>query len=172
MAAYTEDAREQALVRLMEQYGDGIKRICCVYLRDLSAAEDAAQETFIKAYDHIEPLLGDEIMNERAWLSRIAINTCKDMLRSSWMRHIDRRKAIEELPLCVYPGHEDSLAITQAIAALPVKLKEIVLLHYYQGLGIAEIAQLLGLPEGTISSRLSRARKKLEILLKEEATGE
>jgi len=46
-----------------------------------------------------------------------------------------------------------------------------VLLHYYQGLGISEIAQMLDLPEGTISSRLSRARKKLEVLLKEEATG-
>ena len=115
MAAYTEDVREQALVRLMEQYGDGIKRICCVYLRDLSAAEDAAQETFIKAYDHIEPLLGGEIMNERAWLSRIAINTCKDMLRSSWMRHIDRQRAIEELPLAAPPQHQENLELTEAI---------------------------------------------------------
>ena len=76
MAAYTEEVREQALVRLMEQYGDGIKRMCCVYLRDLGAAEDASQETFIKAYSHIDQLLGGEIENERAWLSRIAINTC------------------------------------------------------------------------------------------------
>ena len=50
--------------------------------------------------------------------------------------------------------------------------RETILLHYYQGLGIAEIAQMLGLPEGTISSRISRARKKLESLLKEEATGD
>ena len=172
MAAYTEDVREQALVRLMEQYGDGIKRICCVYLRDLSAAEDAAQETFIKAYDHIEPLLGGEIMNERAWLSRIAINTCKDMLRSSWMRHIDRQRAIEELPLAAPPQHQENLELTEAILKLPPKLKDIVLLHYYQGLGISEIAQMLHLPEGTISSRLSRGRKKLEAILKEEASGE
>lgn len=168
MPAYTEEAREAELVRLMEQYGDSVKRMCCVYLRDLSAAEDAAQETFIKAYGHIDQLLGGEIRSERPWLMRIAINTCKDTLRSSWMRHIDRRKAIEELPLCVYPGHEDSLAITQAIAALPVKLKEIVLLHYYQGLSLKACAQALHISAATATRRLQQAQAKLRRLLSDE----
>ena len=163
MAAYTEDVREQALVRLMEQYGDGIKRICCIYLRDLSAAEDAAQETFIKAYDHIEPLLGGEIMNERAWLSRIAINTCKDMLRSSWMRHIDRRRAIEELPLAAPPQHQENLELTEAILSLPPKLKDIVLLHYYQGLTLRTCAQILGISAPTASRYLAQAMKRLRL---------
>lgn len=162
MAAYTEDAREQALVRLMEQYGDGIKRMCCVYLRDLGAAEDAAQETFIKAYDHIEALLRGEIMNERAWLSRIAINTCKDMLRSSWMRHIDRRRAIEELPLSVAPTHEDSLFLTQSVMALPPKLKEIVLLYYYQDMNLRTCAQVLGISAATATRRLQQAHARLQ----------
>ena len=163
MAAYTEDAREQALVRLMEQYGDGIKRMCCVYLRDPGAAEDAAQETFIKAYDHIEPLLGGEIVNERAWLSRIAINTCKDMLRSSWMRHIDRRRAIEELPLATPPQHQENLELTEAILSLPPKLKDIVLLHYYQGLTLRTCAQILGISAPTASRYLAQAMKRLRL---------
>ena len=163
MAAYTEDVREQALVRLMEQYGDGIKRICCVYLRDLSAAEDAAQETFIKAYDHIEPLLGGEIMNERAWLSRIAINTCKDMLRSSWMRHIDRQRAIEELPLAAPPQHQENLELTEAILKLPPKLKDIVLLHFYQGLSLRTCAQILGISAPTASRYLAQATRRLKM---------
>ena len=163
MAAYTEDAREQALVRLMEQYGDGIKRMCCVYLRDPGAAEDAAQETFIKAYDHIEPLLGGEIVNERAWLSRIAINTCKDMLRSSWMRHIDRQRAIEELPLAAPPQHQENLELTEAILKLPPKLKDIVLLHYYQGLTLRICAQILGISAPTASRYLAQAMKRLRL---------
>ena len=163
MAAYTEDAREQALVRLMEQYGDSIKRMCCVYLRDLGAAEDAAQETFIKAYDHIEALLRGEIMNERAWLSRIAINTCKDMLRSSWMRHIDRRRAIEELPLAAPPQHQESLELTEAILALPPKLKDIVLLHFYQGLSLRTCAQILDISAPTASRYLAKAMKRLRL---------
>ena len=163
MAAYTEEVREQALVRLMEQYGDSIKRMCCVYLRDLGAAEDASQETFIKAYSHIDGLLCGEIENERAWLSRIAINTCKDVLRSSWMRHIDRRRAIEELPLAVPPQHPESLDLTEAILRLPPKLKDIVLLHYYQGLHLRTCAQILGISAPTASRYLAQAMKRLRI---------
>ena len=163
MAAYTEEVREQALVRLMEQYGDGIKRMCCVYLRDLGAAEDASQETFIKAYSHIDGLLCGEIENERAWLSRIAINTCKDVLRSSWMRHIDRQRAIEELPLAAPPQHQENLELTEAILKLPPKLKDIVLLHFYQGLSLRTCAHILGISAPTASRYLAQAMKRLRI---------
>ena len=163
MAAYTEDACEQTLVRLMQQYGDGIKRMCCVYLRDLGAAEDAAQETFIKAYAHIGQVMSGEIENERAWLSRIAVNTCKDALRSSWMRHIDRRRAIEELPLAAPPQHEESLELTEAILKLPPKLKDIVLLHFYQGLSLRTCAQILGISAPTASRYLAQATRRLKM---------
>ena len=86
MSSFTEDEREEKLRHLMDVYGDGLKRLCCVYLRDLGLAEDAVQETFIKAYDHIDELLAGEIESAKAWLMRIAVNTCKDTLRSSWMR--------------------------------------------------------------------------------------
>ena len=61
MSPFTEDEREQRLRHLMEVYGDGLKRLCCVYLRDMGLAEDAVQETFIKAYDHIDELLSGKI---------------------------------------------------------------------------------------------------------------
>lgn len=158
----TQESREQALVRLMQDYGDSVKRMCCMYLHDLPSAEDAAQETFIKAFEHIDPLLGGEIRSEKAWLMRIAINTCKDMLRSSWLRHIDRRRAIEELPLSVTPAHEEHLALTQAVTALPPKLKDIVLLHYYQDLNLRTCAQILGISAPTATRRLAQAQKRLQ----------
>ncbi|MDO5377764.1 MAG: sigma-70 family RNA polymerase sigma factor [Clostridia bacterium] len=166
MMSYTEDARESELVRLMEQYGDSIKRMCCVYLRDLGAAEDAAQETFIKAFEHIDQLLGGGVRSEKAWLTRIAINTCKDMLRSSWMRHIDRRQAIEELPLSVMPRHEDSIALTQAVMALPPKLREIVLLYYYQDMNLRACAEALDISAPTATRRLQQAQARLKAELK------
>lgn len=158
----TTESREQALVRLMQIYGDSVKRMCCVYLHDLPSAEDAAQETFIKAFEHMEPLLAGEIRSEKAWLMRIAVNTCKDMLRSSWLRHIDRRKTIEELPLSVTPANEERIALTQAVMALPPKLKDIVLLHYYQGLNLRTCAQILGISAPTATRRLAQAQKKLQ----------
>ncbi len=162
MALYTEEMCEQALVRLMQTYADSVKRMCCVYLHDLGAAEDAAQDTFIKAYEHIGQILSGEIANEKAWLMRIAINTCKDMLRSSWMRHIDKRRAIEELPLSVSPNHEDNLALTQAVMALPPKLREIVLLYYYQDINLRTCAQILDISAPTATRRLQQAQKKLK----------
>ena len=118
MSPFTEDEREQRLRHLMEVYGDGLKRLCCVYLRDMGLAEDAVQETFIKAYDHIDELLSGKIESTKAWLMRIAVNTCKDTLRSSWMRHIDNRQEIEALPLSIASCAEERLALTQAIMAL------------------------------------------------------
>lgn len=163
MAAYTEDIREQALIRLMETYGDSVKRMCCMYLRELGASEDAAQDTFIKAYEHIDQLLGGEVRNEKAWLMRIAVNTCKDALRSSWLKRFDRRKPIEELPLVASGGSEDSLALAQAIAALPAKLKEVVLLYYYQDMNLRACAHALGISAATATRRLQQAQKKLRL---------
>ena len=57
--------------------------------------------------------------------------------------------------------------LLSAIRKLPADFRDVILLHYYQGYGIAEMSQMLGVPEGTISSRLSRGRKKLEDILKE-----
>ena len=161
MAGTTKEAREDALVRLMETYGDRVKRLCCVYLRELGAAEDAAQDTFIKAYEHIDELMDGSVRAEKAWLMRIAVNTCKDVLRSSWLRRIDRRRPIEELPLCASSGHEESLAIMQAISSLPPKLREIVLLHYYEDMSLKLCAQALGISAATATRRLQQAQERL-----------
>lgn len=158
---FAEDAREQELTRLMRTYGDSVKRLCCVYLRDLGVAEDAAQETFIRAYEHADRLLSGEINNEKAWLMTIAVNACRSMLRSSWMRHVDRRQSIETLPLASPSGEDMSLALTQAIATLPVKLRELVLLHYYQDLNLRICAKILGISPATATRRLQQAQKKL-----------
>ena len=61
----------------------------------------------------------------------------------------------------------DQQELMSAIHQLPTTFREVILLHYYQGYGITEIAEMMNLPEGTISSRLSRGRKKLESILKE-----
>ena len=132
MSSFTEDEREEKLRHLMDVYGDGLKRLCCVYLRDLGLAEDAVQETFIKAYDHIDELLAGEIESAKAWLMRIAVNTCKDTLRSSWMRHIDRRQEIEALPLSIASCPEEKLALTEheAESALQTIIEEKTGLSY------------------------------------------
>ena len=69
MPPFTEDERARELTRLMRAYGDSVKRLCRAYLGQRDAAEDAAQETFIRAYEHIDKLLSGEIVSEKAWLA-------------------------------------------------------------------------------------------------------
>ena len=152
---------EEKLESLMETYGTQVKRLCCLYLRDASLAEDAAQETFIKAWRSLASFRSES--SERTWLMRIAVNTCRDALRTSWFRRLDRRVTPEELPL-VSPGPQEP-ALAQAITRLPARDREVILLRYYEQLSPDEIAHMLRQPLNTVKSRLARAKKKLKQLL-------
>ena len=152
---------EKKLEALMDAYGTQVKRLCCLYLRDASLAEDAAQETFIKAWRSLASFRGES--SERTWLMRIAVNTCRDALRTSWFRHLDRRVTLEELPLAS-PGPQEP-ALAQAITRLPARDREVILLRYYEQLSPDEIAHMLRQPLNTVKSRLARAKKKLKQLL-------
>ena len=107
---------------------------------------------------------------EKAWLLKVALNRCKDLWRSGWARRVMLGHPAFEL----IPGpdelkeREQKQAIMGAVNQLPGDFKDVILLHYYQGYGITEIATILGLPEGTISSRLSRARTKLQRIMEGE----
>ena len=75
---------EQILERLMREYGDSVFRMCYLYLKDYYLAEDATQETFIKAMKSYDSFLHNS--NEKTWLIRIAINSCKNIMRTKWFR--------------------------------------------------------------------------------------
>ena len=152
---------------LFERYKEAIHRLFIQRTNNPLDADDLLQETFIKAYDHIDELLSGKIESTKAWLMRIAVNTCKDTLRSSWMRHIDNRQEIEALPLSIASCAEERLALTQAIMALAPKHREIVLLYYYQDMSLRACAQVLGISAPTATRRLQQAQKKLRIQLEE-----
>ena len=92
------------------------------------SAGDAVQETFLKAYQAMDSLRVDG--GEKAWLMRIAVNTCRDMRRSAWFRRIDRRVTPEDLPLASDAPGEENAELALAILRLPQKLREAVLLYY------------------------------------------
>ena len=126
---------------------------------DIGLARDAAQESFLKAYRALDSLRNGE--TERAWLMRIAINTCKDMRRSRWWRMIDRNVTPEDLP---ETGRSDELPDSTPLIAvmnLPEKYRQVVVLHYYQGRTLEEIARALDVPASTVRARLLRAKNKL-----------
>ena len=150
---------------LIDRYGDDILRLCIVYLGDRALAEDACQETFIRAWRHMDSFRGES--NEKTWLLRIAINTCRDYQRTGWFRRMDRSITPEDLPECGAEDRSyDRLPVTEAVRQLPPGLRNVIWLRYYEGMKLPEIAQTVGLSEATVKRRLSNAaailRQKLE----------
>lgn len=96
-----DQPKKEKLALLMNQYEKDLLRMCCVYLRDASMAEDAVQETFIKAYRSLDSFKGTS--SEKTWLYAIAMNVCRDIRRSSWYRYVDRRIDFDKLPIPVTP---------------------------------------------------------------------
>ena len=150
--------------RLYSQYADDVLRVAYFYLGDRQKAEDVCQDVFLRLLTRTPDI---QEGHEKAWLLKVALNRCRDLWRGAWVKRVVLGTPFE----CVPAPDEISQRtekndLMEAVSKLNPTFKEVILLHYSQGFGISEIAQMLDLPEGTISSRLSRARKKLEGMLK------
>ncbi len=150
--------------RLYDQYATDVLRVCYFYLSDREKAEDVCQDVFVRLMT-THPLL--QPGREKSWLLKVALNRCRDLWRGAWLKRVILGGPTFELIPAPdeFSRRDDQQAMMAGINQLPATFKEVILLHYYQGMNIAEIAQMLELPEGTISSRLSRGRKKLESIL-------
>ena len=157
------DSRSE-IDRLMEQYGSSLLRMSVLYLKSVDLAQDAVQETFIKAYRHFNEHRGES--SEKTWLITICVNTCRDMLRSAWFRHqsrIDLDSLPERPSDFVFP---DDTVLTE-VMRLPARYREVILLRYYEGLKLKEVASALQLSDGKVRNRLNKANNILRDRLKE-----
>lgn len=159
------ESAEAAIERMMEEHGDGILRLCFMMLGDRGLAEDAAQEVFWRAHRSYHTFRGES--KEYTWLSAIAINCCRSAQRKRRLRIETSAQALESIPnISGADDHQDDTVIEKVMNLSP-KYKEAVLLHYYQGFHVREIAGMLRVPVATVTSRLRRAREKLKGELKE-----
>ena len=156
-------AAQHAVEQWMREHGDSILRLCFVYLRDHHLAEDAMQEAFLKAYRGYAGFRGDS--DVKTWLVRIAINVCKDINKTAWMRFVNRKISLEDVPEPAVPPVEADDTLITAVMALPRKLKEAVLLFYYLGLPAGEVAKALDIALPTVYKRLNKAQDLLKIQL-------
>ena len=153
------DSREERIEAMVVRHQIPLLKLCYAYLHDEELAKDAVQETFIKAYKNLNEFR--EASSEKTWLNRIAINTCKDLHRSGWFRHVDRSVTPDMLPEPRVPAEPEDLNLTAEIMKLPVRLREAALLCWLQGMTYNEAAEVLGISLQAVGSRLDRARKKL-----------
>jgi len=149
---------------IYEKYATDVLRVCHFYLGDRQKAEDVCQDVFVRLLTHNPEL---QPGREKAWLLKVALNRCRDLWRGAWVKRVVLGSPMFELVAAPdeFSQMADQQEMMNAINQLPANFKEVILLHYYQGYGINEIAEMMDLPEGTISSRLSRGRKKLESIL-------
>jgi len=170
---------------LFRLYGNDVLRMCNVYLRKQSLAEDAFQDVFVKVMTRSDSYRGD--CDIKYWILSIARNVCLDYLKSSYMKRtsflgdlLDRTKPQSEEKKRVHPlpGNpvEDRLVesldtsnpLLDAVHKLPAKYKDVILLRFYFDMDNEAIAKQLGITESTVRSRLMRARAKLKDLGKDD----
>ena len=96
---------------------------------------------------------------------KIALRTCHDIRKSAWFRHVDRRVTPDDLPPASVPFTAEEESLIVQVMQLPPKLRETILLYYYQGMNVNEIAETLGISHSSVSDRLGRARKTLRAVL-------
>ena len=144
---------EQEGNRAIERYADTVRRICFVHLKNRADTEDIFQTVFVKYLLHGEPFASEE--HERAWIIRVTLNACKDLLKSFFR---SRTVPLEELTDRAMPAETEQREVLQAVLALPVPYRDVIYLHYYEGYTAPEIAGILGKNVNTVYTRLTRAR--------------
>ena len=150
---------ETEFIPMARQYMDTVFRVAYSHLRCRADAEDVTQEVLLALYRREQPFENEE--HAKHWLIRLTVNRCKSVFRAPWHRMEDISDYEDSL-VFEEPRHRE---VFEAVMSLEQKYRLPVFLYYYEGYGVKEIGHLLKEPEGTISSRLSRARKKLKALL-------
>lgn len=148
---------------MFERYTNLLYRLCYSILLVREDAEDAVQDVFLKYYRK-QPTFADED-HEKAWLIRVAVNHCKDILRRRKLREFIPFSEVEEL-LAEKEAEADDSGVLQAIFELADRYRIVMILHYLEGYPVKEVAKLCGITQSAVKMRLSRGREQLKERLK------
>ncbi|EHK2529874.1 sigma-70 family RNA polymerase sigma factor [Listeria monocytogenes] len=164
---------EQIISQLMDNYSDDVLHLVFSYVKNRTTAEDLTQEIFIKCYEKLDQFNNKSSI--KTWLYRIAINHCKDYLGSWHYRKLNFNDKIwDYLPSKSKLVEEEIISkdvansLMSAVMDLPVKYREVVFLHYYEELSLANISKITGVNSNTLKTRLKQARELLKNKMKKE----
>lgn len=147
---------EQEARRAIERYGNTVRRLCMMHLKNHADTEDIFQTVFLKYVLSSVSFESDE--HEKAWLIRVTINACKDLLKSVFRSRTVSLDQLLDQPAPMPPDHREVL---EAVLALPKKYRDVVYLHYYEDYTAPEISKILGKNMNTVYTLLTRARQLL-----------
>lgn len=139
----------------LKKYSDMVYRICFIYLHNNPDIDDVFQEVFLKLLQKKTPFESED--HEKAWLVRVTINQCKDVIKSFWRKNID---LVESVELQLEDSAENELL--QVVLSLPEKYKDVIYLYYYEEYTVPQMAKLLKRNKNTIYSHLHRAKELIK----------
>ena len=148
---------EQAVNRAIDRYTDTVRRLCMLHIKNYADTEDIFQAVFLKYALSSVSFESDE--HEKAWLIRVTINACKDLLKSFFRSRTISLDDILEQPAALPP---DNREVLETVLALPSKYKDVVYLHYYEGYTAPQISRILGKNVNTVYTLLTRSRQILK----------
>ena len=144
---------EEEVNRAIERYADMVQRLCMVHLKNRADTEDIFQTVFLKYA--LTSVSFDSDEHEKAWLIRVTLNACKDLLKSIFRSRTVSLEELMEQPAQLSADHREVL---EAVLSLPARYRDVVYLHYYEEYTAPEIARILGKNVNTVYTRLTRAK--------------
>ncbi|MBQ4565448.1 MAG: sigma-70 family RNA polymerase sigma factor [Oscillospiraceae bacterium] len=150
------------LIAAIQNHQQALFAIAFQYCGNRQDAEDVVQDVFLKLFKADEAFHSEEHL--RYWLVRVTINRCKDLLRNPFRR---LRAGFEEAEAVLSAPQEHDTEVFDAVMALPLKYREVVMLYYFQGYSAPQIGMLLHRKSSTVQTQLMRARGLLKEKLKE-----
>ena len=149
---------EAELERAITLYSDTVKRLCWIHLKNHADTEDIFQTVFLKYVLH--PALFETPEHEKAWIIRVTINACKDLLKSFFRRQTTSLQDISEQVSTTIP--EEYSELMEAVLKLPEQYRRVVYLHYYEGYTAPQIGTILHKNVNTVYTMLNLARQMLK----------
>lgn len=146
------------LERIYDQYSEMLFRLSYSMLQSREDAEDVLQDVFVKILSR--PFDFNSAEHERAWLVRVTLNRCHDVLRKKKIRRYTPLEDIVSLP-----AEEKDMSVLREVQALPSDKREVVLLRYFEDFSVQEIAEILHITPSAVKMRLARARELLKEIL-------
>ena len=156
----------ETLETLMRQYGNDVLRLAYLYVKEYHLAEDIFQDVFLKVNQNLKQFREESSI--KTWILRITVNTCKDYLKSAYHNRVQMLSEAEEQTLAAEDVYEkvekkqDLRYVRELLEQMPKKYTEVLWLLYFEEKTLKETASILGIKEGTVKSRASRAKEKLK----------
>lgn len=156
---------DDEIKRAIDLYADTVKKLCMVHLKNEADTEDIFQTVFLKYFQ--SDIIFENDDHEKAWIIRVTINACKDLLKSFFRSKTVSVENYLNQQIEIDTTLENRM-ILEIVLSLPDKYKNVVYLHYYEGYTAVEISRILNKNVNTIYTLLSRSKK----ILKEKLGGE